>query len=164
MRIGHGYDVHKLITGTGIVLGGVKISCDYALEAHSDGDVVIHALCDALLGAAALGDIGQHFPDDKDENKKRDSQIFLRSIFSLLTQHGYRINNVDVSIIAQVPKLRPHLSDMQTNIAACLQTLAKNINLKATTTEGLGFIGRKEGIAVHAVTLLVENNNSQENT
>ena len=163
MRIGHGYDVHKLIAGNGIILGGVPIACDYALVAHSDGDVVIHALCDALLGAAALGDIGQHFPDDQAVNKDRDSQIFLHTVFSLIQQAGYRVGNIDVSIIAQAPQLKTYLPLMQIQLANSLQTTIKNINLKATTTEGLGFIGQKQGIAVHAVVLLIANKTSRGN-
>jgi len=162
MRIGHGYDVHQLIAGQGIVLGGVQIPCAYQLIAHSDGDVVIHALCDALLGAAALGDIGQHFPDDHVSSKDRNSMTFLQAIFALIKEAGYCIGNADISIIAQVPKLKIYLDAMQKNIAACLETESRNINLKATTNEGLGFIGRKEGIAVHAVVLLAKNNNEGE--
>ncbi len=159
MRIGHGYDIHRIVEGNGIVLGGVAIPCDYALVAHSDGDVVLHALCDALLGAAALGDIGQHFPDDDDANKNCDSQLFLRHIFSLIIDQGYCIGNVDISIIAEAPKLKKYLSAMRYNIATCLQTTVDNINLKATTNEGLDALGKQQGIAAHAVVLLADNSN-----
>ena len=162
MRIGHGYDIHRLEVGNGIILGGVSIACSYALIAHSDGDVVLHALCDALLGAAALGDIGQHFPDDANVNKNRDSRVFLQHIFSLITKRGYEIGNVDISIVAETPKLKEYLAAMRDNIASCLQTSIENINLKATTNESLDAVGMKQGIAAHAVVLLVNTDNQEK--
>ena len=163
MRIGHGYDVHRLTEGDGIILGGVHIACDKALVAHSDGDVVLHALCDALLGATGLGDIGRHFPDTDKAFKGRESRFFLKQVYQLVIQQGFELANLDVTIIAQAPKMAPHIPDMVTNICQDLNSinntseteLAENVvNIKATTTEGLGYIGREEGIAVHAVVLL----------
>lgn len=162
MRIGHGYDIHRMVEGDGIVLGGVPIACDYKLVAHSDGDVVLHALCDALLGAASLGDIGQHFPDDDKRNANCSSQVFLQHIFSLVTERGYLIGNVDISIIAEAPTLKKHLATMRDNIAICLQTAIENINLKATTNEGLDALGEKRGIAAHAVVLLINSNRKEK--
>jgi 2-C-methyl-D-erythritol 2,4-cyclodiphosphate synthase len=157
MRIGHGYDVHGFTSGNGIVLGGIFIPCDFSIEAHSDGDVVIHAICDALLGAAALGDIGQHFPDNDANNKQRDSREFLRHIISMLEEKCFRVGNVDVTVIAQAPRLRKYIDSMRTMLADDLKIGFDDINIKATTTEGLGYIGRKEGMAVHAVVLLEKN-------
>lgn len=161
MRIGHGYDVHRLVDGNGIILGGVYLKCDKTLLAHSDGDVVLHALCDALLGASGLGDIGQHFPDTADENKNQDSRFFLKQVYSLVLEQGYKLANADITIIAQAPKMAPHIPAMIVNITQDLHELdhcavVENINIKATTTEGLGYIGRGEGVAVHAVALLNE--------
>jgi 2-C-methyl-D-erythritol 2,4-cyclodiphosphate synthase len=155
MRIGHGYDVHAFTAGDQLVLGGVTIPHSHAFAAHSDGDVLIHALCDALLGAAALGDIGRHFPDTSAEFKNIDSRILLRHVVGLLHQHGYRLGNADMTIIAQAPKMAPHIEAMRTNLAADLQGDIGQVNVKATTTEKLGFAGRKEGIAAHAVVLLL---------
>ena len=155
MRIGHGYDVHAFQEGSHIVLGGVKIPYTQAFKAHSDGDVLIHALCDALLGACALGDIGKHFPDTASEYKNIDSRILLRHVLSLVQGKGYKIGNIDGTIIAQAPKMAPHIDAMRTNLAADLQCSIEQINVKATTTEHLGFEGRKEGISAHAVVLLL---------
>lgn len=155
MRIGHGYDVHAFTEGDHIVLGGVHISHTHAFAAHSDGDVLIHALCDALLGAAAMGDIGRHFPDTSSEFENIDSRILLRHVVNLLQQQGYALGNADITIIAQAPKLAPHIEAMRTNLALDLQVEIDQINVKATTTEKLGFAGRKEGIAAHAVVLLI---------
>ena len=154
MRIGHGYDVHAFTEGDHIRLGGVDIPYSRGLAAHSDGDVLIHAVCDALLGAAALGDIGRHFPDSEDQYRNADSRVFLRRVVGLLNQQGYVIGNVDSTVIAQAPKLAPQISAMRDNLAHDLDVPVDRVNVKATTTERLGFIGRKEGIAVHAVALI----------
>jgi 2-C-methyl-D-erythritol 2,4-cyclodiphosphate synthase len=156
MRIGHGFDVHGFTEGRPLILGGVLIPYDKGLAAHSDGDVVIHALCDALLGAAALGDIGQHFPDSDTEFKNIDSRILLRRVVELLKYKGWKVSNADLTVIAQTPKLAPHIAEMRDNIANDLDTAIENLNIKATTTEKLGFTGRGEGIAAHAVALLIE--------
>ena len=160
IRIGHGYDVHAFGDGDGIVLGGVQIPHSKALLAHSDGDVALHALSDAILGALGLGDIGHHFPDDDPALKGVDSRVLLRKVVAHMHAKGYEVGNVDVTIIAQRPKLAPHIEAMRTNIASDLATDASNCNVKATTTEKLGFAGREEGIAVHAVALLNEINPS----
>ena len=160
MRIGHGFDVHAFDEGDFIMLGGMKIPHSHGLKAHSDGDVALHALADALLGAAALGDIGQHFPDTDEQWKGADSRMLLRHVVSLVADKGYRVGNVDVTIIAQAPKMAPHIADMRAVIAADLQVRIDDVNVKATTTEKLGYVGRKEGIAVHAVALLL-NSESQ---
>ena len=154
MRIGHGFDVHAFTAGSEITLGGVKIPYTQGLKAHSDGDVVLHALTDALLGAAALGDIGQHFPDTDAAYKGADSRELLRQAMQLIKGKGYRVGNVDLTIMAQAPKMAPHISAMRENIAADLHVHLDDVNVKATTTENLGFVGRKEGIAVAAVALL----------
>lgn len=154
-RIGHGYDVHAFGEGDHIVLGGVRIPCDKGLIAHSDGDVVLHAVCDALLGAAALGDIGQHFPDSDATYKNADSRVLLTQVVSLLTAKGFRIGNLDVTIIAQAPRMVSYIPHMVLNMAEDTRIPADAINLKATTTEKLGYIGRGEGVAVHAVTLIL---------
>jgi len=154
IRIGHGFDVHALRVGDGLVLGGVTIPCDYAFLAHSDGDVLIHALCDALLGAMGQGDIGTHFPDTDTANKNRDSREFLRYMKSLMDTGSYQLGNADITILAQVPKMAPHISAMVELIASDLEIRVSQVNIKATTTEKLGFVGRGEGIAVHAVVLL----------
>jgi 2-C-methyl-D-erythritol 2,4-cyclodiphosphate synthase len=154
MRIGHGYDVHAFTEGDHIVLGGVRIPHSHTFAAHSDGDVLIHALCDALLGALALGDIGRHFPDTSAEFENIDSRILLRHVVALVHERGYRLGNADMTIIAQAPKLSPHIEAMRGHLAADLQVETEQINVKATTTEKLGFAGRKEGIAAHAVVLL----------
>ncbi len=152
-RIGHGYDVHRFGDGDFIVLGGIKIPHHSGFVAHSDGDVLIHALCDAMLGAIAAGDIGRHFPDTDPQYKNIDSRILLEKTQQLVKQQ-YAIMNFDVSIIAQQPKISPHMPAIQKNLAAILQLDMTQINIKATTTEGLGFAGREEGIAVHAVVML----------
>jgi 2-C-methyl-D-erythritol 2,4-cyclodiphosphate synthase len=154
IRIGHGYDVHALAEGNGLVLGGVTIDCDYCFIAHSDGDVLIHALCDALLGAMGKGDIGFHFSDMDAANKNRDSREFLRVVRSLMTEEYYQLVNADVTIIAQSPKMAPHIDSMKQKLALDLDADLSQLNIKATTTEKLGFAGRKEGIAVHAVVLV----------
>ncbi len=154
MRIGHGYDAHTFATARPLILGGVTVPYELGLAAHSDGDAVIHALCDALLGAAALGDIGKHFPDTAKEFKNIDSRILLRKVQSLLVEKKLKLINADITIQAQAPKLAAYIPAMRENLAADLHTAVDNINIKATTTEGMGFIGRKEGIAVHAVALL----------
>jgi len=155
MRIGHGYDVHRFCEGSGIILGGVDIPHSAALEAHSDGDVLIHALCDALLGALGLGDIGRHFPDDDPANENIDSRILLKCVVALAQQQGYRLGNADITVIAQAPKLAPYTDTMRAVLATDMEADVGAVNVKATTTERLGFVGRSEGIAAHAVVLLV---------
>lgn len=154
MRIGHGYDVHRFGEGDFITLGGVRIPHKFGLIAHSDGDVLLHALSDALLGACALGDIGKHFPDTDPRFKGADSRALLRHVVALVHGKGYVIGNVDATIIAQAPKMAPHIEAMRGSIAEDLQVDLEQVNVKATTTEKLGFTGREEGIAVHAVALL----------
>jgi len=154
MRIGHGYDVHAFGEGDGLVLGGVKIPYQRAFIAHSDGDVLIHALIDSLLGAMALGDIGQHFPDTDPAYAGCDSRTLLVAVAAIMKDQGYQLGNADISIIAQRPKMAPHLQAMRDNLAADLSCDIGQINIKATTTEKLGFAGRGEGIACHAVALL----------
>ena len=157
IRIGHGYDVHALSAGDGLVLGGVTIDCDLAVIAHSDGDVVIHALCDALLGAIAKGDIGTIFADTDPVNKDRNSREFLRHICALMEAESARLGNADLTIVAEAPKMQAHIPAMKEIIASDLNTEISRLNIKATTTEKLGFTGRQEGIAVHAVVLLEQN-------
>lgn len=154
IKIGHGYDVHAFAEGDHLMIGGVKIPHDRAFAAHSDGDVLLHAICDALLGALALGDIGKHFPDTDVEFENIDSRILLRRVFNEVQKRGYQIGNLDATVIAQAPKLRPHIDAMRANIAKDLNTDVANINVKATTTEELGFEGRKEGISAHVVCLV----------
>jgi 2-C-methyl-D-erythritol 2,4-cyclodiphosphate synthase len=154
IRIGHGYDVHRFNEGDHIMMGGAAIPYERGLEAHSDGDVALHALCDALLGAAALGDIGKHFPDTDPNFKGADSRVLLRHVYKIVQAQGYQLGNADITIIAQAPKMAPHIEAMRTNIAADLGVDVGRINVKATTTEKLGFEGRKEGISVHAVVLV----------
>ncbi len=154
IRVGQGYDVHRFNDGDHIMLGGVKIDYEQGLEAHSDGDVVLHALCDALLGAAALGDIGKHFPDTDPEFKGADSRVLLRHVYRIVQDRGYQLVNADMTIIAQAPKMAPHIAAMRGNIADDLNVEVECINVKATTTEKLGFEGRKEGIAVQAIVLI----------
>lgn len=155
MRIGHGFDVHASGGEGPITLGGVKIACEQGLVAHSDGDVLLHALADALLGALALGDIGHHFPDTDAAFKGIDSRILLRKVFSDVKARGFAIGNVDITIMAQAPKMAPHIQAMRQCIADDLACDISQVNVKATTTEKLGFVGRKEGIAAEAVVLLV---------
>lgn len=154
MRIGHGYDVHRLEGGRKLILGGVHIPCGKGLSGHSDADVLVHAVMDALLGAAALGDIGQHFPDSDEKFRGADSIGLLCEVFRLITERGYHIGNIDATIIAQEPKLSPYLPQMIQNIAAACQIEPTQVNVKATTEEHLGFTGEKLGIAAHSVCLL----------
>lgn len=154
MRIGHGFDVHKFGAERDLVLGGVVVPHPIGLVAHSDGDVVLHAVADALLGAVALGDIGRHFPDTDAAFKDADSRVLLRHVAGLVAEKGYRIGNLDVTIMAQAPKMAPHISAMVSTIAGDLACEIGQVNVKATTTEKLGFVGRQEGIAVEAVVLL----------
>ncbi|MFH0341771.1 MAG: 2-C-methyl-D-erythritol 2,4-cyclodiphosphate synthase [Chromatiales bacterium] len=156
MRIGHGYDAHRLVHGRALILGGVSIPHDRGLLAHSDGDALIHAICDALLGAGALGDIGKFFPDTRREWKGVDSRVLLREVVAMLARQGFRIANVDATIVAQRPKLAPYFPAMRENLAADLKVAVDKVNVKGTTTEGMGFAGREEGIAAHAVALLEE--------
>ncbi|PTQ71534.1 2-C-methyl-D-erythritol 2,4-cyclodiphosphate synthase [Pseudomonas sp. GV071] len=155
MRIGHGYDVHRFCDGTFITLGGVQIPHKFGLLAHSDGDVLLHALSDALLGAVALGDIGKHFPDTDPTFKGADSRVLLRHVVSLVKAKGWKVGNVDATIVAQAPKMAPHIETMRAAIATDLDVELDQVNVKATTEEKLGFTGREEGIAVHAVALVV---------
>jgi 2-C-methyl-D-erythritol 2,4-cyclodiphosphate synthase len=155
MRIGHGYDAHRLVDDRLLVLGGVTIPYEKGLEGHSDADAVIHALCDAILGAMCLGDIGKHFPDTDPDLKNIDSRILLKQVHDLMKKNNYVLGNADITILAQAPKMAPHISAMQKNIAADLNANIADINIKATTTEKMGFIGRGEGIAVYAVVLIV---------
>lgn len=154
MRIGHGYDVHAFGDGDKIVMGGVVIAHERGLIAHSDGDVLLHALCDALLGAVALGDIGKHFPDTDPSFKGADSRALLRMVYAKVKAKGYRLANADMTVVAQAPKMAPYISNMVSTIAQDLEAEIDQVNVKATTTEKLGFTGRKEGIAAHAVVLL----------
>jgi len=154
MRIGQGFDAHKFKDSGRLVLGGVEIPYDKGMEAHSDGDVVIHALCDALLGAMALGDIGKHFPDSSDEFKGIDSRILLRKVVELVREGGMKLGNADITIIAEAPKLAPHIQAMREILANDMSSALQNISIKATTTEKMGFTGRSEGIAVQAIVLL----------
>lgn len=154
LRIGHGCDAHHFASGRKLILGGVTIAYDKGMEGHSDGDVVIHAVCDALLGAAALGDMGQHFPDTSDKFKSIDSRILLRHVFALLQEKKFSINNIDATILAQQPKLMSYIPQMRQNLADDLHLDISQVSVKATTTDKMGFIGRGEGIAVEAVVLL----------
>lgn len=154
MRIGHGYDVHRLVEGRSLILGGVRIPFEKGLDGHSDADVLTHAVMDALLGAAALGDIGKLFPDTDDRYLGADSIALLREVDRRLTEAGYRLGNLDVTVIAQRPKLAPYINQMRQNLAAALRTELQNVSVKATTEEHLGFTGSGEGIAAHAVCLL----------
>lgn len=154
MRIGHGYDAHRFAPERRLILGGVAIPYELGMAAHSDGDVAIHALCDAILGALALGDIGRHFPDSDPNLAGIDSRKLLRDVVKHMHEQGFRIANVDLTLVAQAPKLAPHIPDMRTCLADDLQCSVGQVNVKATTTEGMGFEGRKEGVAAHAVALL----------
>ena len=156
MRIGHGYDVHKLVEDRDLIVGGVKIEHTLGLLGHSDADVLLHAVSDALLGAAGLGDIGKHFPDTDPQYKGADSLKLLEVVAQRVKEAGYRVSNIDVTMIAQRPKLRPHIPQMEANIAAAVGVDVSRINVKATTEEKLGFTGREEGMACHAVCLLEE--------
>lgn len=154
IRVGQGYDVHPLVSGRKLVLGGVTIPHAKGLDGHSDADALIHAVCDACLGAAALGDIGKHFPDSDGQYRNIDSRVLLRRVREALDQAGWRVGNVDATVIAQAPRLAPHIPAMAANVALDLEIAASAVNIKATTTERLGFIGREEGIAAQAVVLL----------
>ena len=154
MRIGHGYDVHRLVSGRALILGGVTIPYEKGLDGHSDADVLTHAVMDALLGAAAMGGIGKLFPDTDDRYLGADSIALLREVDRRLTEAGYRLGNLDVTVIAQRPKLAPYINQMRQNLAAALHTELQNVSVKATTEEHLGFTGSGEGIAAHAVCLL----------
>ena len=156
MRIGHGYDVHKLVEGRPLILGGEQFEYHLGLLGHSDADVLLHAVMDALLGAAALRDIGYHFPDTDAKYKGADSRVLLRAVKKLLDEKGYRISNVDVTLLAQKPKMKPYIPEMMENLAADLEIDLSRVNVKATTEEGLGFTGAEEGMACHAVCLLEE--------
>lgn len=156
MRIGHGYDVHRLAENRRLVIGGVEIPFAKGLLGHSDADVLLHAIADALLGAAALGDIGKHFPDNDNAFKDIDSRVLLRRVVELITAKGYKISNIDATILAEAPKMAPHIEAMRQNIAADCGLDISRINVKATTEEGLGFTGEGKGIAAHAVCLLEE--------
>ena len=154
MRIGEGYDVHRLTEGRKLILGGVEIPYEKGLLGHSDADAALHALSDALLGALALGDIGQHFPDSDERWRGADSVVLLRAVYDMVKARGYALGNADLTIMAQRPKLAPHIPLMRERIAAALETAVENVSVKATTEEGLGFTGRGEGIAARAVVLL----------
>ena len=156
MRIGHGYDVHKLVEGRDLILGGVKIDYEKGLLGHSDADVLLHAVSDALLGAAGLGDIGRHFPDTDPKYKGADSLELLREVYRKISEKGFRVGNIDVTMIAQRPKLKDYIPQMQENIAAAVGVAPDRVNVKATTEEKLGFTGTGEGMACHAVCLLEE--------
>ena len=156
MRIGHGYDVHRLVEGRDLILGGVKIDYEKGLLGHSDADVLLHAVSDALLGAAGLGDIGRHFPDTDPKYKGADSLMLLREVYRKISEKGFRVGNIDVTMIAQKPKLKDYISQMQENIAAAVNVSPERVNVKATTEEKLGFTGTGEGMACHAVCLLEE--------
>ncbi|MCB1679742.1 MAG: 2-C-methyl-D-erythritol 2,4-cyclodiphosphate synthase [Halioglobus sp.] len=154
MRVGHGYDVHRFGPGSELVLGGVHIPHSRGLVAHSDGDVLVHAICDALLGAIGAGDIGRHFPDTDPANAGIDSRLLLRDVAARVRRAGWQLANLDATLVAQAPKMAPHIPAMRDNLAADLDSALSQVNVKATTTEKLGFAGREEGIAAHAVVLL----------
>lgn len=156
MRIGFGYDVHQLVPQRKLILGGVEIPHEKGLLGHSDADVLVHSIMDAMLGALALGDIGKHFPDSDPAYQNINSMLLLQKVATLIQKEGYALGNIDCTICAQRPKLAPHIETMQKNIADMLQTDVKNISIKATTTEGLGFPGREEGISAYAVCLLIK--------
>ena len=156
-RVGHGFDVHQLVLGRSLIIGGVKIDYERGLLGHSDADVLLHAISDALLGAAGLGDIGKHFPDSEAKYKGVDSRELLRHVATKIAAAGFAVGNVDATIVAQLPKMAPHIAQMVSNIAADLGIDASQVNIKATTTEKLGFTGRGEGIAAEAVCLLSRN-------
>ncbi|MFT6407029.1 MAG: 2-C-methyl-D-erythritol 2,4-cyclodiphosphate synthase [Arenicella sp.] len=157
MRIGHGYDVHRLVEGRKLVLGGVEIKNSKGLLGHSDADVLLHAVCDAVLGALGLGDIGKHFPDTDATYAGADSRKLLRHVVNLMSEKNYCLGNLDITVAAQKPKLAPHLDSMKDNISADFKCQISQVNIKATTTEKLGFVGREEGIEAHAVVLLMLN-------
>ena len=154
MRIGHGYDVHKLVEDRKLIIGGIEIPYEKGLLGHSDADVLIHAIMDSILGALALGDIGKHFPDTDQKYKDISSVLLLENVYNIMREHGYKIGNIDSTIAAQSPKLAPYIEKMRVVIARVLDTEMENINIKATTTEKLGFVGRGEGISSYSVCLL----------
>ena len=154
MRIGHGYDVHRFSSDRDLILGGVKISNDMGLLGHSDADVLLHAISDAILGAAALGDIGKHFPDTDPKYKGADSRVLLRHCVALIKEKGFKVGNIDATIVAQKPKLAPFIEEMAKNIASDCQVEISDVNVKATTEEGLGFTGELKGISAHAVCII----------
>ncbi|MGA2654736.1 MAG: 2-C-methyl-D-erythritol 2,4-cyclodiphosphate synthase [Gammaproteobacteria bacterium] len=154
MRVGHGFDAHKFIAGDHVFLGGVKVPHYYAVDAHSDGDVILHALCDALLGAAGLGDIGEHFPPTDEQYKNMDSRHFVKVVKELLAKHHFKISNVDITLVAQMPRIKAYKLEMKNNIANDLDIDPNQVNIKGTTTEEMGYIGREEGIAAYAVAAL----------
>ena len=156
MRIGHGFDVHALVVGRKCIIGGVTIAHDKGLDGHSDADVLLHAICDALLGAAALGDIGKHFPPSDDTYKNADSRVLLRHVIALLKAKNYVVNNIDATVICEAPKLSPFTTLMRQNIASDCNVDVSQVNVKATTTEKLGFTGRGEGIAAEAVCTIIQ--------
>lgn len=156
MRIGHGYDAHRFAEGRKLIIGGVDIPCNVGLMGHSDADVLVHAVCDSLLGAAALRDIGYHFPDTDGKFKNIDSLILLKKVKESISQKGYSVSNIDCTVIAQIPKLSPYIEQMRDNLARVLEIQIDRINVKATTEEGMGFTGAKEGICAHAVCILEE--------
>ena len=156
MRIGHGYDAHRFAEGRKLIIGGVDIPCGVGLMGHSDADVLVHAVCDSLLGAAALRDIGYHFPDTDGKYKNIDSLILLGKVKESILQKGYSVSNIDCTVIAQTPKLSPYIEQMRDNLARVLEIQKDRINVKATTEEGMGFTGAKEGICAHAVCILEE--------
>lgn len=155
MRIGHGYDVHRFCNDRPLYLGGVHIPYEKGLLGHSDADVLLHAVCDALLGAAALGDIGRHFPDTDTAYRGIDSKLLLKKTVDLLHEKNYTVGNIDATVLAQAPKLAPYIEEMRQTIAFAVKTSVENVNIKATTEEGLGFTGRGEGIAAHAVAIII---------
>ncbi len=155
MRIGHGFDAHRFSSEGDLILGGVTLDTAHKLQAHSDGDVLLHAVCDALLGAAGLGDIGKHFPDNDNNYKDADSRDLLRQVVKKIHDKDYEVGNLDVTVIAQTPRLAEHINAMRENIANDTAVSSEQVNIKATTTEKMGYIGREEGIAVHAVVLLL---------
>ena len=157
MRVGHGYDVHRFGAGDHIILGGVRIAHEFGLDAHSDGDVLVHALCDALLGASALGDIGRHFPDTDAANADVDSRELLRKVVTMIGERGWQVANADLTVVLQTPRIASFIDAMCANLCDDLSVHREQVNVKATTTEKLGFTGRQEGIAAHAVVLLQAN-------
>ena len=163
MRIGQGFDAHRFEAGRPLVIGGVTIPHEHGLAAHSDGDVLVHALCDALLGAAAMGDIGTHFPDNSDDYAGIDSRILLRTVVSRLKEAGYAIGNTDMTLMAQAPRMAPYIQSMRENLAKDMQVALDSVSIKATTTEKMGFTGRREGIACLAVCLLDRDSGHREN-
>ncbi len=156
MRIGHGFDAHRFIAGDHLFLGGVKVPHYFAVEAHSDGDVILHALCDALLGAAGLGDIGEHFPPTDPQYKNMDSRRFVKIVKQLLDKNHWKISNVDITLVAQMPRIKSYKLEIKHNIADDLGIDPNQVNIKGTTTEKMGYLGREEGIAAYAVALLIQ--------